>query len=39
MIEERRAILIASSQFPAEPKLPRLRCPENDVEGLNKLLG
>jgi hypothetical protein len=39
MIEERRAILIASSQFPEEPKLPRLRCPENDVEGLNQLLG
>jgi len=38
MSEERRAILIASSQFPAEPKLAPLRCPENDVEGLNKLL-
>ena len=38
MSEERRAILIASSQFPAEPRLTPLRCPENDVEGLNRLL-
>ncbi len=35
---ERRAILIASSQFPAEPRLTTLRCPENDVEGLSKVL-
>ncbi len=39
MSEERRAILIGSSQFPADPtKLTPLRCPENDVEGLRKLL-
>ena len=39
MIEELRAILIGSSQFPAEPALAPLRCPENDVDGLSKLLG
>ncbi|MCC6862683.1 MAG: SUMF1/EgtB/PvdO family nonheme iron enzyme [Bryobacterales bacterium] len=38
MDPERRAILIGSSQFPADPKLPPLRCPDNDVEGLRRLL-
>ncbi|MEK7992965.1 MAG: SUMF1/EgtB/PvdO family nonheme iron enzyme [Planctomycetota bacterium] len=38
MGQERRAILIGSSQFPADLKLTPLRCPENDVEGLSKLL-
>ena len=38
MSEERSAILIGSSQFPVDPKLPPLRCPENDVEGLHRLL-
>jgi hypothetical protein len=36
--ERRYAVLIASSQFPKEPKLQPLRCPENDVNGINKLL-
>ncbi len=38
MDPERRAILIGSSQFPADPGLTPLRCPENDVDGLRKLL-
>jgi formylglycine-generating enzyme required for sulfatase activity len=33
----RRAILIGSSEF-ADARLTRLRCPDNDVEGLRKLL-
>jgi len=32
------AVLIASSQFPKEPKLQPLRCPENDVDGLRDRL-
>ena len=38
MAERRYGILIASSQFPKEPKLENLRCPENDVDALNKIL-
>jgi hypothetical protein len=38
MSEKRYAVLIASSQFPEEPKLLPLACPENDVEGLKELL-
>ncbi|MBI4874297.1 MAG: SUMF1/EgtB/PvdO family nonheme iron enzyme [Acidobacteria bacterium] len=38
MSEERRAILIGSSQFPNDPTLTPLRCPENDVDGLGRLL-
>ncbi len=34
----RRAILIASSQFPDEKSLDALRCPENDVDGFRELL-
>ncbi len=36
---KRIAILIGSSRFPDEPGLQTLRCPENDVEGLNEILG
>jgi formylglycine-generating enzyme required for sulfatase activity len=38
MTEQRYAILIASSQFPLEDKLDDLRCPVNDVDGLNEIL-
>jgi hypothetical protein len=38
MGERRFGILIASSRFPQEPKLTSLRCPENDVDGLDKML-
>jgi hypothetical protein len=38
MSERRFAILIASSRFPDDPKLEDLRCPENDVDGLNEIL-
>lgn len=38
MSERRYAVLIAASQFPAEPGLQTLRCPENDVDGLNAVL-
>jgi formylglycine-generating enzyme required for sulfatase activity len=34
----RRAILIASSEFPEEPSLQTLRCPKNDVTGLAEAL-
>jgi formylglycine-generating enzyme required for sulfatase activity len=34
----RRAILIASSEFPEEPSLQTLRCPKNDVSGLAEAL-
>ncbi|MDD2754245.1 MAG: HEAT repeat domain-containing protein [Methanothrix sp.] len=37
MIERRYAVLIASSQF-EDPNLQKLQCPENDVDGLNKIL-
>ncbi len=38
MSERRYAVLIASSRYPREPKLPDLRCPENDVDGFNGIL-
>jgi formylglycine-generating enzyme required for sulfatase activity len=38
MIERRIGILIANSQFPQEAKIEDLRCPENDVEGLVRVL-
>ncbi|MBW2663379.1 MAG: SUMF1/EgtB/PvdO family nonheme iron enzyme [Deltaproteobacteria bacterium] len=38
MSDRRYGILIASSRFPNEPKLEDLRCPENDVDGLNEVL-
>src|SRR5262249_34360528 len=39
MTEGRRtAILIAASEFPAEPSLQTLRCPKNDVAGLAEAL-
>lgn len=38
MSENRYAVLIASSQFPNEPKLQALRCPENDVDGVSEIL-
>ncbi|HKQ78525.1 MAG TPA: SUMF1/EgtB/PvdO family nonheme iron enzyme [Blastocatellia bacterium] len=34
----RRAILIASGEFPGEPSLQTLRCPKNDVAGLAEAL-
>jgi uncharacterized metal-binding protein len=38
MSGKRLAILIASSRFPNEPKLNPLSLPENDVNGLRKIL-
>ena len=38
MSGNRFAVLIASSTFPEEPKLLPLACPENDVDGLSKVL-
>jgi hypothetical protein len=38
MTERRIAILIANSQFSKEPKLENLQYPENDAEGLAKVL-
>jgi hypothetical protein len=38
MTGRKYGILIASSQFPDEPRLEDLRCPENDVDGLNDIL-
>lgn len=38
MPERRYGILIASSQFPDEPGLQDLRCPENDVDGIADVL-
>lgn len=38
MSEQRYAVLIACSCYPNEPKLQDLRCPENDVDGLNEVL-
>lgn len=39
MIEQRYAILIASSDYPKDPQhLERLRCPNNDVDGLEEIL-
>ena len=35
---KRYGVLIASSQFPDEPKLKDLACPENDVDGLSEVL-
>ncbi len=39
MAGKRYAILIASSRYPDEPGLTPLRCPENDVDALNEILG
>ncbi|MCW5212416.1 DUF1566 domain-containing protein [Desulfobulbus sp. TB] len=36
--EKRYAILIGSSKYPDEPGLTELRCPENDVDAVNKIL-
>jgi hypothetical protein len=38
MNERRYGILIASSRFPNESLLEDLRCPENDVDGMNEVL-
>lgn len=38
MSERRYAVLIAASQFPSEPGLQALRCPEKDVDGLSAVL-
>ena len=38
MTERCYAIFIASSEFPLEDKLDGLRCPVNDVDGLNEIL-
>src|SRR5215472_9680437 len=38
MAEARHAVLIASSHFPSEPRLAGLRCPENDVDGMARVL-
>src|SRR6185369_11899958 len=38
MNERRYAILIGNSSFPLEPRLSPLRCPGNDVDGLQGLL-
>lgn len=38
MGESQYAVLIGSSEFPNEPKLPSLRCPENDVDGMRECL-
>ncbi|HKX16429.1 MAG TPA: caspase family protein [bacterium] len=38
MSERRYAVLIAASQFPSEPGLQALRCPEKDVDGLCAVL-
>jgi hypothetical protein len=41
MAERKYGVLIASSRFPDEPNptaLPNLRCPENDVDGLDDIL-
>lgn len=39
MSERRYAILIASSKYGCDPeRLPELRCPENDVEALSRIL-
>lgn len=35
---KRYGVLIASSSFPDEPKLHDLRCPDNDVDGMEKVL-
>lgn len=37
MTEQRYAILIASSQF-EDDNLQKLKCPENDVDGLDRIL-
>ena len=39
MADRRYAVLIAGSRFPDEPRLQDLRLPENDVDGLNAVLG
>ncbi len=39
MAGKRYAILIASSKYSDEPGLTPLRCPENDVDALNEILG
>ena len=39
MPEDRHAILIGCSEFPKAPgELAKLRCPENDVEGMHEIL-
>lgn len=38
MNNRRFGILIASSQYAKDTKLESLRCPENDVDGLNEIL-
>jgi len=38
MTENRYGVLIANSRYPKEPKLAELRCPENDVDGINEVL-
>jgi len=38
MSGNRYAVLVASSRFPDEPKLPELACPENDVDGLHEVM-
>jgi hypothetical protein len=38
MSEARYAVLIGNSSYPDEPRLSRLRCPENDVAGIRDRL-
>lgn len=38
MSEKRYAVLIGASQFPDEPGLQNLSCPENDVDDLDAVL-
>jgi WD40 repeat protein len=38
MPEARHAVLIGNSNFPDEPRLSPLRCPENDVAGIRERL-
>jgi hypothetical protein len=38
MSENRYAVLIGNSTYPKEPKLPDLRCPASDVDGLAAVL-
>jgi uncharacterized caspase-like protein len=38
MSGERRALLIGTAAYPADPALPDLRCPVNDVDGMAEVL-
>jgi uncharacterized caspase-like protein len=38
MSGQRRALLIGTAAYPADPALPDLRCPINDVDGMSEVL-